>query len=1145
MFYGLLLLKIDELCLNRERDSALLRAEQERQKVLALAAEDHATVRERIVLLQETISDLEKTLERTKREAKARCEKDEAALKTAKEELHNCLEKMDEFKKNYETEVVNLRAQVKSLEAALERTVHENNEAKIKLRLYEETEFSHRSEFSRATKLLREAEEGRSSLRSEVDDQRRQITELECTKNALEAIVQDLRRQMRDAEVQRTDQSRSLDEMRGRLEASELRQHFRRDSGVADSSGQSPFPSSIPISRSHNDILISDLRQKLTEYEIANARLQQDFAELRTNQLEEVKQECSALRKELAESETARRRLEDELSSFRSCVEDAGDRSRSRQWPTGLNVEEVLLDCRRLKELERILQSRLESAEQENAQLKAALNLATRRLAAAELETRVANEARSEAESRLSAIHSILRRLLGFHQRRGASPNLMLLSKRRRRPFPPDDIETGYCDDPVRPREGSTSPGKKLEKPDSKSHSSKRRGSHLPQEWTEVEFEERQQANLTSSVDLHGSQSGLRCARGERSQSLTSDLDPEAVGYTIREMLNQLAELENERDDALMSKRVCEEELLTTTSQLNERYDEIQQLRQIINSLEEEQKALSDQLRESRSDFQNQDSELRRVSRERDEAMVRMEELQKSLKLLREDSRAIQERLNASKAMEARAAEEQKKELRISLEDAKERLAVSESARKSLESDLSHQKAINTEKTDEIKALKVRLGSLTSTLAELERRAEETTLAIERLSAQHEEASRRETEARSRAQTCADRCADLETQNAQLQERITAIQRLLDNADHNQHLLQERLDSTQKCLNASKEQLEQLNSRFQKLQGQLTDTDLARCELENQNRQLTRQLEELESLQKDLTHQVINLKLEKEKVQTRLDDLQGAKSDLENSQKEYERDNKELREKLKELHIEFEHMVRERLREKELNNLLVSSQEDIRKRSNKLEEENLDYRRQIQRLNAQLALREESHATRLDELLRQRHAQIEKELERKCSALQQCEKSLHAKEQSHRKRVKSLEDQASSPMALQHTRMVCPIQRNFLESCTTLIPLLRKAKYFATHFGFGVRMLNEQLSHEATRRQLYMSTSRLPIAFVSSLSHLPSTLAHSHEGLSSLSPDLSRPATEVHDFPWVTYHGDMVGLKLHGFIELTKAEPWN
>lgn len=104
-----------------------MRAEQERQKVLALAAEDHATVRERILLLQETvrlfrstlllildystsichiviievslqIADLEKNLDRTRREAALRAEKDDAALKTTTEDLRACREQFEEFK---------------------------------------------------------------------------------------------------------------------------------------------------------------------------------------------------------------------------------------------------------------------------------------------------------------------------------------------------------------------------------------------------------------------------------------------------------------------------------------------------------------------------------------------------------------------------------------------------------------------------------------------------------------------------------------------------------------------------------------------------------------------------------------------------------------------------------------------------------------------------------------------------------------------------------------------------------------------------------------------------------------------------------------------------------------------------------------
>ncbi|VUZ49569.1 unnamed protein product, partial [Hymenolepis diminuta] len=67
-----------------------------------------------------------------------------------------------------------------------------------------------------------------------------------------------------------------------------------------------------------------------------------------------------------------------------------------------------------------------------------------------------------------------------------------------------------------------------------------------------------------------------------------------------------------------------------------------------INSLEEEQKTLSDQLRKSHSDILNQESELRRVSKERDVGTVRMEELQRRFQLLQEESRGFQERLNVS-----------------------------------------------------------------------------------------------------------------------------------------------------------------------------------------------------------------------------------------------------------------------------------------------------------------------------------------------------------------------------------------------------------------------------------------------------------------------------------------------------------------
>lgn len=272
----------------------------------------------------------------------------------------------------------------------------------------------------------------------------------------------------------------------------------------------------------------------------------------------------------------------------------------------------------------------------------------------------------------------------------------------------------------------------------SRPHSAERR-EYLPQGWSEGFGESSggggiqrtattaPTATSTSADSLGRSRKGIGHRR--RSPSITSDLDPEAVGFALREMLRQLAQLEKERDNALMSKRAFEEQLLDANAQLNERSDEVQQLRQIIHALEEgklrtvivahlilwhecidiilEHKMLSDQLGKSHLDLLNQESELRRLTKERDVAMVRVEELQRRLQLMEEECKAIQDRLNASKAEEAKASEEHRRGLRNALEDAESRLAAADSARRSLESDLHRQKTINSDKSAEIKVFQM------------------------------------------------------------------------------------------------------------------------------------------------------------------------------------------------------------------------------------------------------------------------------------------------------------------------------------------------------------------------------------------------------------------------------------------------------
>lgn len=50
-----------------------------------------------------------------------------------------------------------MKTEIKALESSLERTVHEYNEVQLQLRLYEESRYTNRSDYSETAKLLRES----------------------------------------------------------------------------------------------------------------------------------------------------------------------------------------------------------------------------------------------------------------------------------------------------------------------------------------------------------------------------------------------------------------------------------------------------------------------------------------------------------------------------------------------------------------------------------------------------------------------------------------------------------------------------------------------------------------------------------------------------------------------------------------------------------------------------------------------------------------------------------------------------------------------------------------------------------------------------------------------------------------------------
>uniref|UniRef100_A0A0X3PDD7 Rootletin-like coiled-coil domain-containing protein n=1 Tax=Schistocephalus solidus TaxID=70667 RepID=A0A0X3PDD7_SCHSO len=411
-------LNAEILVAQRERDEALRRAEQEHQRVLAIAAEDQAAVRERAMLLQETIVDLEKTLERTKREAASRAEKDEIALKTTTEDLRKCREQLEETCASHEREVLGFRTQIKTLQENYEMASKELSNAQLQLRLQAESRLTNRSEVSETAKLLRESEQSCNTLRREFLEYRKRQSELEAEKCSVEAANSDLRRQLRTLELERVEQGCSISELQSRLEACDkerrnnerllldLRQNIE-DAGKSDVTARRE---------------VSELRLQLKETETINEQLKQTVSDLRASlaeelaNVEEMKRESVNLRQRLSETESMRHSLQTELSLAQRRLAESEEKLRSRERTMNQALEDCKRDSKRVEESKQILQSRLETAEQQVSALRA--NLATQegRLRSLQNDLNWTAALRKDAEARLAAIHGLLRRLLGFRQ---------------------------------------------------------------------------------------------------------------------------------------------------------------------------------------------------------------------------------------------------------------------------------------------------------------------------------------------------------------------------------------------------------------------------------------------------------------------------------------------------------------------------------------------------------------------------------------------------------------------------------------------------------------------------------------------------------------------------------------------------------
>ncbi|CAH8437947.1 unnamed protein product [Schistosoma guineensis] len=406
------------LTAQRERDEARLLAERERQRELSRATEEKVGLQEKVNALQETITELQITLERTQKDASVREDRERSALRKATEEVRSFRNQLQEACSEHERENRELRMRIHSLESQKDQWTKEVSELQIKIRLAEEVRDTNHTELVDSTYRIRALEEINDSSRRECSELSQKLGELEREKNAINRSNEELRKQLKCVELERVDLVRMTNSLKSKLQGTEM-DRTSSEKRVADLQVGLKEATSL-ANESKREIV--ELRGKLQRVESENVKLTEEIEELKArlresvNQEESLKREKVSLKQKLMEIESAKSTLQSELTDLNHQMSELEEILRSRERTANQAAEDWQKDYQRLVESRKSLQSKLDNSNIVISELRTLLAESQTCIKGLESELNETLTTRQEAEARLSAIHSILRRLLGFRQ---------------------------------------------------------------------------------------------------------------------------------------------------------------------------------------------------------------------------------------------------------------------------------------------------------------------------------------------------------------------------------------------------------------------------------------------------------------------------------------------------------------------------------------------------------------------------------------------------------------------------------------------------------------------------------------------------------------------------------------------------------
>ncbi|KAF7402943.1 hypothetical protein HZH66_005210 [Vespula vulgaris] len=512
---------------------------------------------------------------------------------------------------------------------------------------------------------------------------------------------------------------------------------------------------------------------------------------------------------------------------------------------------------------------------------------------------------------------------------------------------------------------------------------------------------------------------------GDSSKDIVIDVDPEAVRRGMRSLMQQVAQIERERDD-------YKTELCSLKTQLSEYQENQTKVDERLNNLlanmrtiQEEKNSLEARMSQRETSHQSQMDMLQQKTDECDQLREKVLNLEMIVNSDTEEKNLYEEKLEKMKQTLNRM-ENERRNLQEELNKSEARATKLELQRMSLEGDLQRLQMMLQEREANIQKLQDRCETQNRTTAGLEERCASLKSTIEQLNLALEKSFNTESELKNEINILQRNLMETTTCSQNNNEKLKQLQKQLSNTENERRVLAERLDSIQQSLSDLRHMNQNLQDQVARLQTELANNEVQRSGLEAQLRLTKWPQEGGADKDEDLMRQLQIVQREKSEMRGKLDALNDKVKLLETEKRTLENQVSTLKsvgtrsksyERPEKAHIE----------------LLGSSYS-----FDNLEQENRELRLKIRRLETQLA-EKEAELIRAKSIYTHSHSILESsrdrtgEIERLRAAQLQAEKLLEAREQSHRQQVIRLENQ--------------------------------------------IQLLREQLNQEIKRRQLYVLRS--------------------------------------------------------------------